>query len=195
MLGTTRFLTDSSGGQIEPAVYTAFGEFVSGTSGRFGYIGAHGYQTSDEMPYQHVGARYYDPTSGRFLQRDPIGIGDDLNVYAYVAGASTSRIDPEGLGDRECWKPGGPCYKAYWTDEQWAEVEKAGKRAADRQRREHEHPETYDYRDMRLDLHWERVKVKSAKVAMACLGGTWAIATKSIVGAVSGLASAIAALW
>jgi len=31
MLGTTRFLTDASGGEIEPAVYTAFGELVSGT--------------------------------------------------------------------------------------------------------------------------------------------------------------------
>jgi len=97
MLGTTRFLTDASGGQIEPAVYTAFGELVSGTSGRFGYVGAHGYQTSDEMPYQHVGNRYYDPTTGRFLQRDPIGIMDGTSVYSYVLNSPTILVDPSGL--------------------------------------------------------------------------------------------------
>jgi len=107
MLGTTRFLTDASGGEIEPAVYTAFGELVSGTSGRFGYVGAHGYQTATsdtpgdpyttDMTYQHVGARYYDPTTGRFLQRDPIGIADGLNVYLYAEGNPTVGLDPFGL--------------------------------------------------------------------------------------------------
>jgi len=97
MLGTTRFLTDASGGEIEPAVYTAFGELVSGTSGRFGYVGAYGYQSHDEMPYQHVGARYYDPTTGRFLQRDPIGVKGGLNVYLYVQNSPASAVDPLGL--------------------------------------------------------------------------------------------------
>ena len=90
-------------------MYTAFGELVSGTSGRFGYVGAHGYQTaaSDtpgdpyaaDMPYQHVGARYYDPTTGRFLQRDPIGIRGGPNVYAYVRSTPTRGVDPAGLFD------------------------------------------------------------------------------------------------
>jgi len=80
-------------------VYTAFGELVSGTSGRFGYVGAHGYQTSDEMPYQHVGNRYYDPTTGRFLQRDPMGIRGGSNVYLYASALPTGSIDPDGLYD------------------------------------------------------------------------------------------------
>ena len=62
---------------------------------RYGYAGAWGYQTAtSETPgdayatdfkFMHVGARYYDPATGRFLQRDPIGIQGGLNVYGYVA--------------------------------------------------------------------------------------------------------------
>jgi len=89
MLGTTRLMTDSTGAGSAYAVYTAFGEPVSGTNHRYGYAGAHGYQShdigqsGDAFPFMHVGARYLHPASGRFLQRDPIGISGGLNVYAY----------------------------------------------------------------------------------------------------------------
>ena len=84
------------------AVYTAFGErvvntFADGAANRYGYVGAHGYQSHGEMVYSHVGARYYDPASGRFLQRDPIGITGGLNVYEYVENAPTALVDPDGL--------------------------------------------------------------------------------------------------
>ena len=49
------------------------------------------------MPYQHVGARYYNPSSGRFLQRDPIGIRGGLNVYSYAYNSPLAWIDPSGL--------------------------------------------------------------------------------------------------
>lgn len=42
-------------------------------------------------------ARYYDPTIGRFTQRDPIGIKDDINQYAYVGNDPVNNNDPEGL--------------------------------------------------------------------------------------------------
>jgi len=56
----------------------------------------------------HVGARYYDPSTGRFLQRDPIGIAGGLNVYAYVGNRPTVRIDPLGLYDEPNDPPVGP---------------------------------------------------------------------------------------
>ncbi|MGB2984446.1 MAG: RHS repeat-associated core domain-containing protein [Phycisphaerae bacterium] len=100
-ISTTRFMTDSSGAGILPATYTAFGERISGAmSGpgdRYGYAGAWGYQTHDDFPFLHVGHRYYDPGSGRFLQRDPIGIDGGLNLYAYMRSSPTVEVDASGL--------------------------------------------------------------------------------------------------
>ena len=111
-IGTTRVMTCdtnlnncTAGGNGEPPitrrrVYTAFGEQVS-TSGsvdsRYRYAGAHGYQSHDDFPFLHVGARWYDPETGRFLQRDPIGIEGGLNTYEYVGGSPTHSVDPDGL--------------------------------------------------------------------------------------------------
>ncbi len=111
MLGSTRYMTTPGDGQgggglaTDSVTYTAFGERISGTNHRYGYAGAHGYRAqdtaedpgSDPVPFLHVGHRYYDPATGRFLQRDPIGVWGGLNVYAYVNGKPTIHIDPSGL--------------------------------------------------------------------------------------------------
>jgi len=110
LIGTTRHLTDGTG-DLDPVVYTAFGERIDGTNHRYGYAGAWGYQAHSFgevssldppldpdtiFPYLHVGARYYDPATGRFLQRDPIGIVGGGNVYAYSS-VPTMSADPDRL--------------------------------------------------------------------------------------------------
>jgi len=56
--------------------------------------GAWGYIT-DPSGLLQLGARYYWPEVGRFLQQDPEG--DGANWYAYARGNPLAFIDPEGL--------------------------------------------------------------------------------------------------
>jgi RHS repeat-associated protein len=104
LLGTLRLTTGTTGTAGASRVFTAFGERLPGSAtDRFGYVGAWGYQDTldsggaEVFPYLHVGHRYYDPSSGRFLQRDPIGIRGGVNVYAYAFGTPPRMVDAEGL--------------------------------------------------------------------------------------------------
>jgi RHS repeat-associated protein len=104
-LGTTRRMTTAAGQTVQYAAFTAFGEPVANLMhptppiSRYGYVGALGYEApvDNGFPYLHLGARWYDPETGRFLQRDPIGVAGGLNTYAYVGNNPVMLVDPAGL--------------------------------------------------------------------------------------------------
>jgi hypothetical protein len=48
------------------------------------------------VPTLTAEARYYQPTMGRWVSRDPIGYAAGLNLYEYVSSRCTSLIDPMG---------------------------------------------------------------------------------------------------
>lgn len=51
----------------------------------------------DSAQLYYVRNRWYDPTTGRFLSEDPIGIRGGLNLYAFAASNPIDGFDPFGL--------------------------------------------------------------------------------------------------
>ncbi|KAB2958386.1 MAG: DUF4258 domain-containing protein [Candidatus Methylomirabilis oxygeniifera] len=112
LIGTTRGTTNHLGAPAigasgSPVTYTAFGERLDSDDHlRYGYAGSWGYQAhdvpnGDPVQFLHVGWRYYDPRTGRFLQKDPMGIGGGWNVYQYSSGRPTTTTDANGLKDHD----------------------------------------------------------------------------------------------
>jgi RHS repeat-associated protein len=60
-----------------------------------------------ETELYYCRARMYNPTIGRFLQPDPIGYGDGMNIYAYCGNNPINYIDPWGLADLRIHPPVG----------------------------------------------------------------------------------------
>ena len=56
--------------------------------------------TDNESGMLYYGYRYYNPSTGRWLSRDPIGERGGLNRYGFVRNCPISRFDPFGLEEQ-----------------------------------------------------------------------------------------------
>jgi RHS repeat-associated protein len=78
--------------------YDEWGVPAPGLNGRFAYTG----QTwIPELGMYYYKARIYSPLLGRFMQTDPIGYKDQVNLYAYVGNDPVSHVDPEGTWSKK----------------------------------------------------------------------------------------------
>jgi RHS repeat-associated protein len=95
-LGSIRDVLDEKGQALARYDYEPYGKLASGPEKKpeFGYAGMHYHAPSGLYLTKY---RAYDPQSGRWLSRDPMGEAGGINLYAYVEGNPLSYTDPLGL--------------------------------------------------------------------------------------------------
>jgi RHS repeat-associated protein len=97
-LGSVNVLTDSTGAVIDRILFDGYGNILSQTnpaaSDRYLFTGR---EFDRVTGLQYNRARYYDPTTGRWTSRDPVGFdAGDTNLYRYVSNGPTGATDPTG---------------------------------------------------------------------------------------------------
>ena len=79
-----------------------------------------GYRYDAETQNYYVRNRYYLPTLGRWLTRDPIGYQGGINLYEYVQSSPVGNVDAAGLGVYHVgpihYLPGHRFYRNYYYE-------------------------------------------------------------------------------
>ncbi|WP_085339563.1 RHS repeat domain-containing protein [Aquidulcibacter paucihalophilus] len=100
-------ITDAAGNVVSRRGYGSYGETdgaqqVGTGSHPFGYTGR---RWDPDLGIYYYRARWYDPTTGTFLQTDPIGSLDYINLYAYVGLEPGNATDPTGMDSFLVYRP------------------------------------------------------------------------------------------
>jgi len=102
-LDTPWYLTDASQQIVWQANYAPYGEAVAdedpdGNAQAVTFnVRFPGQYFDQETGLHYNYFRDYEPSTGRYVQSDPIGLDGGLNTYAYVGGNPISLTDPLGL--------------------------------------------------------------------------------------------------
>ncbi|MBN1123734.1 MAG: hypothetical protein JXA82_01910 [Sedimentisphaerales bacterium] len=98
-VGHTVALTDPNSTVVKTDLYDAFGNIVSSTRTSLNNRLANTKERDASIGLDNHGFRYYDSGLGRYIQRDPAGYVDGLNVFLHVNNNPINHIDPLGLKD------------------------------------------------------------------------------------------------
>jgi RHS repeat-associated protein len=132
-LGSTRVVTNASGGVVSRHDFLPFGETIptgiGGRSSTMGYEQPDGInqkftakERDSESGLDYFLARYHGSMMGRFMSPDPMFMNDhhlfdpqELNLYSYVRNNPLALTDPTGLDIwlKGCGKDSKTCHKGY----------------------------------------------------------------------------------
>jgi RHS repeat-associated protein len=98
-LGSVRLVVNTGDGSVAQRLdYDAFGRVLTDTNPGFQPFAFAGGIYDHQTGLVRFGARDYDPETGRWTAKDPIGFAaGDTNLYGYVLADPINAVDPSGL--------------------------------------------------------------------------------------------------
>ena len=97
-LGSTRMIVNANTGDIVKDIrYSEFGEIIEETGTFDTIFGFAGGIRDTDTGLTRFGARWYDPETGRWISKEPLGFAGSNNFYAYVDGDPVNAVDSNGL--------------------------------------------------------------------------------------------------
>jgi RHS repeat-associated protein len=100
-IGSVRSVVNVGTGEIKQRLdYDSYGNVVLDTYPGFQPLGFAGGLYDSHTTLVKFGFRDYDPTTGRFTTKDPIGLNGGANVYLYAMGNPVVFVDRVGLGPK-----------------------------------------------------------------------------------------------
>jgi RHS repeat-associated protein len=104
-LGSVTSLSNSAGALAQTYTFDSFGKQTASSGSLTNPFQYTGRESDTETGLYYYRARYYDPSTGRFLSEDPIRYASgSVNFYGYAGNDPVDYIDPSGLSP-ECDKP------------------------------------------------------------------------------------------
>jgi RHS repeat-associated protein len=96
-LGSVRLVVNTADGAIAQRLdYDEFGQIIEDTNPGFQPFAFAGGLYDSDTRLVRFGARDYDPFTGRWTTKDPIGFNGGINLFVYVGNDPISLVDPTG---------------------------------------------------------------------------------------------------